>query len=65
MPLTDAERQHRYRKKIDAQGKKRYQLVVPQSTADQVSKLCELKKCTKSKLFTDLVENEYKGCFNQ
>ncbi len=60
MPLSDAERQKRYRERMEAEGVKRYQIMVPQSVAEQVRELTDTLKCTKGELFTRLVEQEHK-----
>ena len=59
MPLSDAERQKRYRERIQAEGVKRYQLQLPQSVAEQVHTLTTTQHCTKSELFSRLIEAEY------
>ena len=60
MPLSDAERQKRYRERMSAESVKRYQIMVPQSVAEQVRELTDALNCTKGELFTRLVEQEYK-----
>jgi hypothetical protein len=60
MPLSDAERQRRYRERMEAEGLKRYQIMVPQSVADQVRELTDILNCTKGELFTRLIEKEHK-----
>lgn len=59
MPLSDAERQKRYRERTEAEGVKRYQLLLPQSVAEQVHALTTTQQCTKSDLFSRLIEAEY------
>ncbi len=60
MPLSDAERQKRYRERMEAEGVKRYQIMLPQSVAEQVRELTGMLNCTKGELFTRLIEDEYK-----
>ncbi len=60
MPLSDAQRQKRYRERMEAEGVKRYQIMVPETTAQHVNELTNALNCTKSELFTRLIENEYK-----
>jgi len=60
MPLSDAERQKRYRERMEAECVKRYQIMLPQSVAEQVRELTDTLNCTKGELFTRLVEQEYK-----
>lgn len=59
MPLSDAERQKRYRRRMGAEGVKRYQVMVPNSVADQVRAMTDALGCTKSELFTRLIEEEF------
>lgn len=61
MPLSDAERQKRYRERMEAEGVKRYQIMLPQSVAEQVRELTSRLNCTKGELFTRLIEEEYKA----
>ena len=60
MPLSDAERQQRYRERMEAEGVKRYQIMLPQSVAEQVRELTGALNCTKGELFTRLIEEEHK-----
>lgn len=60
MPLSDAERQKRYRERMEADGVKRYQVLVPNSVAEHVRELTATLNCTKGELFSRLVEEEYK-----
>jgi len=60
MPLSDAERQKRYRERMEAESVKRYQIMVPQSVAEHVRELTDTLNCTKGELFTRLVEQEYR-----
>lgn len=60
MPLSDAERQKRYRERMEAEGVKRYQIMLPQSVAEQVRELTNALNCNKGDLFTRLIEKEYK-----
>lgn len=59
MPLSDAERQKRYRRRIEAEGVKRYQVMVPNTVAEQVKVMTGSLGCTKSELFARLIEEEY------
>lgn len=59
MPLSDAERQKRYRERMEAEGVKRYQIMLPQSVAEQVRELTKTLNCTKGELFTRLIEEEH------
>ena len=59
MPLTDAERQQRYRERKEAQGAKRLQVMVSQSVAEQVREICQHQKLTQAELFTRLIDEEY------
>ena len=59
MPLSDAERQKRYRRRMGAEGVKRYQVMVPNSVAEQVRAVTSALGCTKSELFTRLIEEEF------
>jgi hypothetical protein len=59
MPLSDAERQKRYRERMGAESVKRYQIMVPQSVAEQVRELTDALNCTKGELFTRLVDDEW------
>lgn len=60
MPLSDAERQRRYRQRMEAEGLKRYQIMVPQSVVEQVRELTRVLNCTKGELFTRLIDEKYK-----
>lgn len=60
MPLSDAERQKRYRERLQSVGVKRYQLTLPQTVVEQVQTLTSTQQCTKSELFSRLIEAEYK-----
>ena len=60
MPLTEAERQQRYRDRMEAEGVKRYQLMVPNDVANQVKIITQQLKCTKTELFTRLIQEEYR-----
>lgn len=59
MPLSEAERQKRYRDRMEAEGKKRYQVLVANQIADHVQELCDRLDCTKGELFSRLIEEEY------
>lgn len=59
MPLSDAERQQRYRERKEAQGAKRYQIMLPHSVAEQVREICQHHNCTKAELFTRLIAEEH------
>ncbi|MCV6614444.1 MAG: hypothetical protein OIF35_05660 [Cellvibrionaceae bacterium] len=60
MPLSDADRQKRYRERMEAGGVKRYQVMLPQSVAEQVRELTSALNCTKGELFTQLIDEKYK-----
>ena len=55
----------RYRERMTAENVKRYQIMVPQSVAEQVRELTDTLNCTKGELFTRLVEKEYKRVTKQ
>ncbi len=59
MPLSAAERQKRYRERMDAEGVKRYQINLPESVAEKVREMTYALNCTKGELFTRLIEEEY------
>jgi hypothetical protein len=58
MALFDTERQQRCRERKEAQGAKRYQIMLPQSAAEQVRELTDTLGCTKAELFTRLIAEE-------
>lgn len=60
MPLSEAERQQRYRERMEAEGVKRYQLMVPNEVATQVKNITQQLNCTKTELFTRLIQEEYR-----
>ncbi len=60
LPLSDAESQKRYRERMEVEGVKRYQIMLPQSVAEQVRELAGMLNCTRGELFTCLIEEEYK-----
>ncbi|ASP39599.1 hypothetical protein CHH28_13365 [Bacterioplanes sanyensis] len=59
MPLSEAERQKRYRQRVQAKGKKRYQVLVSSQVAEHAQELCERLDCSKGELFSRLIEDEY------
>jgi hypothetical protein len=59
VPLSDAERQQRYRERKEAQGAKRYQIMLPQTVAVKVREICKDQNCTKAELFTRLIDEEH------
>lgn len=65
MVLSPADRQKRYRERMKAEGVKRYQVMLPQSVAEKVTKLTVTLNCNKSELFTRLVEREFEKTFHQ
>ncbi len=65
MALSPADRQKRYRERMNAEGVKRYQVMVPQSVAEKVNRLTVTLNWNKSELFTRLVESEFGRTFHR
>lgn len=61
MPLSDAERQKRYRERMGDQGVKRYQIMLPEPVVERVGVLTRVLNCTKGELLTRLIEQEYRS----
>ena len=64
MPLSEAQRQKRYRNRKKSEGVKRYQVMLPQTVAEQVRELTQEFNCTKGELFSQLIEQEYSKLTN-
>ena len=64
MPLSEAQRQKRYRNRKKSEGVKRYQVMLPQTVAEHVRELTQEFNCTKGELFSQLIEQEYSKLTN-